>query len=259
MKDFRKKLLSLLKICAEDRDESGKLLYLEKVIHSEDYQELVNNQAFCTEYQSEWTIAQLERLSFAELQKKESEIHHLGKMLRLLQKAICYGNAPSLTTDDFCSFKNPLLIAKLNDKLSVGKALRNYTNIDSRNMMKIFDPATVKSAKECFSMIPILVAQKTDISKTDIQTAMGSRLYCVDIEEFNRIHRDFLIFSDNANTVIGNEKQRRRKHRLFKMGVVMTLFGITFACDQFGLFSEAYVSTFSVIMFFNSLLYIILG
>jgi hypothetical protein len=259
MKDFRKKLLSLLNICAENHNESGKLLQLANLIQSEDYRELASNHAFRTEYKSAWTVDQLQLLDATELEMKESEIHNLAKMLRLLQEAILCGNAPSLTQYDFCSFRDPKSITKLIGKLSASKKQKNYSNIDNWHLMKIFDPATVKSAKECFYMLPLHVTKKTAITEADIQVAMGNRLYCVDIEQFKRVHRDFLVFSNNAEATIKYEKLRRKKHRLFKVAVVMMLFLITFACDQFGLFSEAYSTTFSLIMCLNGLLYLILG
>ena len=259
MKDFRKKLLSLLNICAEDRNESGKLLQLTKIIQSEDYQELVNNHAFRTEYKSAWTVDRLQLLSSEELEEKEAEICNLAKMFRLLQKAILYGNAPSLTQYDFYSFKNTKLVAKLIEKLSACDKQINYSNIDKRHLLKIFDPTTIKSAKECFYMLPLFVTKKSVITEADIQVAMGNRLYCIDIEEFNKVHRDFFIFSNNAEATIQYEKLRRKKHRLFKAAVAMMLFLITFTCEQFGLFSETYSTIFALIMFFISIFYLIWG
>ena len=259
MKDFTQKLLSLLHTCADDQEESGRLMQLAKIIRSEDYQELENHHAFRTEYQAEWTVAQLESLSSEELQKKALELHNLAEMLRRLQKAILWGNGPDLTQYDFYSFKNHQLISKLVDKLSLSKTQKNYSNIDDRCLMKIFEPATVKSAKDCFAMLPLFVTKKSQITEEDLRAAMSSRLYCVNIEEFHRVHREFLEFSSQAEETIKNEKQRRRKHGLFKAAVVMTLFLAIFACDQFGLFSQTYTAAFSVMMFFNILLYLIWG
>lgn len=259
MKDFRKKLLSLLHICAEDHNESGKLLQLSKLIQSKDYQELASCHAFRTEYKSAWTVDQLQLLDATELEMKESEIHNLAKMLRLLQRAILCGNAPSLTQHDFCSFRDPKSVTKLIAKLSVSEKQKNYSNIDNWHLLKIFEPATVKFAKECFYMLPLHVTKKPAITEADIQVAMGNQLYCVDIEEFKRVHREFLIFSNNAEAAIQYEKLRRKKHCLFKVAVVMVLFLITFACDQFGLFSEEYSVYFTLMMFLNGLLYLIWG
>ena len=259
MKPFTNKLLSLLTVCAEDRDESKKLQYLAGIAGSDEYQELANDAVFRSEFESKWTIQQLQKLEPGELRKKKEEVCSIAKMLSLLRKAICFGNAADLSETDIPLFENPESVSNLIGKISICKKKRNYSNISDKHVLRIFDPETIKSAKICFDMLPLSLAKEPVITEDQIRDSMGDQFFCIGIDSFEAAHLRFREFTAEAETCIWNETSRRRRHRLFKAAVVMTQFLLWFACDQLCLFTESFSVIFALISLLIGVVFLIWG
>lgn len=259
MKDFKQKLLSLLNICADDQNESVKLQYLASIMNSDDYRELEENASILREHADTYSVASLEKLKASELKKKQKDIKALANMLRLLHRAILFGNAPELCADDRPSFDDQQSISKLTDKIKVSEARKNFSNITADCVMKVFDDTTLKSAKECFDLLPLAMAKSSFISEDDLKSALGGRLFCIDAAKLSAIHRNFLGYSSKAEEMITNEKTRKKKHRLFKIAVVMLMLLTIFVCDQFALFAPQYSALFTLLVLGISIVFLIWG
>lgn len=246
-------------ICSEDQDETKKLRYLAAIAGSDAYQELANDAVFHSEFESAWTIQQLQKLGPGELRGKKEEIHSIAKMFRLLRKAICFGNASDLSEADVPLLTESQSVSDLISKLSVCEKKRNYSNISNEHVLRIFEPETIKSAKTCFDMLPLSLAKGPVITEDQISDSMGDRFFCIKIDSFEEAHLRFREFTAEAESTIRNETIRRRRHRLFKAAVVMTLFLVWFACDQFCLFTESFSVIFMIISLLISIVFLIWG
>lgn len=259
MKDYGQKLLSLLNICAENQNESEKLKWLANIIRSDDYAQLQRNTNFRIEYQENYSVEQLEKLDLPELKERKKHIADTSRMFRLLQEAIRFGNAPALRKEDAPDFHDMRTITNLSDRLTVSDRRENFTNIDEKNYMRIFDDKTIKSPKTCFDLLPLSLAQKAEITECDIQNALEGRVFCVDAEKLHAVHSSFLGFSVKAEETLRKEKLRRKKHRLFKIAVVMLLCLVFFACDQFKLFASADSTCVALLFCLSSVVFMIWG
>lgn len=259
MKDFKQKLLSLLNKCADDQNDAAKLQYLASIMRSDDYREIENNASILQEHSDTFSVASLEKLTAPELKKRQKEIKALANMFRLLHRAILFGNAPALNADDKPTFDDLQSVSRLSDKIKVSDDRKNFSNITSDCIMKVFDEGTIKSAKECFDLLPLSMAKSSFISEEDLKSALGDKLFCVDAAKLSAIHSNFMGYSSKAEDMIAKEKLRRKKHRLFKVAVVMLMFLVSFACEQFGLFAPQYSALFTILVLVISIVFLIWG
>lgn len=259
MKRMSEKLLSLLGLCADNENEATKLQMLARITQSADYQELSKSIALKKPFEENYSLSALESLDNSGLKKREELLHKIVYLQRQLVRCINYGNGPEITSKDSPDFTSLKSVKRLLSKISLAQEKTNYSNIKSDNVLALFSDATVKSARDCFNMLPISLTKTEKITEADITKNMGDTLYCIDIAEFDSIHREFLRFSEKGEKVIAAEKIRRKKHRLLKTAVVMLSFGAVFICAQFGLLAESYTITLNIAVFLATILYLIWG
>ena len=253
------KLLSLLNNCSENKEESARVQLISEIIQSSDYKVLQGAAAIQQPFASNYSVAELEKLDNAELDKRKKLLHKLVSFHEQLLGCIQSGNGPTLSPDDIPDVTSEKSISRLLKKISLSKNKTNFSNINPDKALAIFDTSTVKSAQNCFDSLPVLVTKRGDITEADITNSIGDTLYCVDISEFNSIHKQFLEMSEEGEQVISAEKTRRRKHRLFKIAVVLLCFGAIFAFSQFGIIADTYTPALSAVAIVAAILYFIWG
>lgn len=253
------KLLSLLNNCSENKEESARVQLISEIIQSSDYRVLQGTAAIQRPFVANYSVAELEKLDNAELDKRKKLLHKLVSFHEQLLGCIQSGNGPMLSPDDSPDFTSKKSISRLLKKISLSKNKTNYSNIDPSNALAIFDASTVKSAQNCFDLLPVSLSKRKEITESDITNNIGDTLYCIDISEFASIHKHFLEMSEKGETAISAEKIRRRKHRLFKIAIVLLCFGAIFAFSQFGIISDTYTSALSSVAIVAAILYLIWG
>lgn len=253
------KLLSLLNNCSENKEESARVQLISEIIQSSDYRVLQNAAAIQRPFVASYSVAELEKLDNVELDKRKKLLHKLVSFYEQLRGCIQSGNGPMLSPDDTPDFTSEKSISRLLKKISLSNNKTNYSNIDPSNALAIFDASTVKSAQNCFDSLPVSLSKRKEITESDITNSIGDTLYCIDISEFASIHKHFLEMSKKGEEVISAEKTRRRKHRLFKIAVVLLCFGVIFAFSQFGIIADTYTPALSAVAILAAILYLIWG
>lgn len=259
MKNVREKLISLLGLCSEDETEANKLQLLTSITQAADYLTLSKSIALKKPFEDLYAISVLEGLSHEDLKQRESLLHKLVSFNSQLIKCIHSGNGPSMSSADKPDFISIKSITKLCNSIKLSPDKTNYTNIAEENALAIFEDSTIKSAQDCFDMLPITITKSNVIDEDTLKQYMGNRLFCVNIEEFNKCHQNFLGLASRSEAIIEGEKLRKRKHRLLKFAVVMLCFGAIFACSQFGLLSSSFVPVLSAVMLIVAILFMIWG
>ena len=126
----------------------------------------------------------------------------------------------------------------------------------------LFDETTIKSAQECFDSLPLSLNKDEDykeISEDDISQCTGRTPYCINISEFNSIHKDFLDMSSKGEEKVNSEKNRKRKKMLFKIALILLCLGSVFAASQFDIISETFTLTLYTTVLIASIIYLIWG
>ncbi len=259
MKNVREKLISLLGLCSDDNTKATKLQLLISIMQSADYSELGKSDALKKPFEDLFDRAKLEELSSSELKNRGMILHKLAPLGKQLVHCIHAGNAPELTSEDLPDFTSLKSITKLCNKISLSQSVENYSNISEKNALAIFEDTTKKSAQECFDMLPVSITKAETINEETITRYMGNTLYCINIEEFKTCHKNFLGISEKSEAIIANEKFRRKKHRLWKIAVVMLCFGAIYACSQFGLFSDNFTPVLTLVMLIIAIMFLIWG
>lgn len=200
------KLLSLLNNCSENKEESARVQLISEIIQSSDYRVLQGTAAIQRPFVANYSVAELEKLDNAELDKRKKLLHKLVSFHEQLLGCIQSGNGPMLSPDDSPDFTSEKSISRLLKKISLSKNKTNYSNIDPSNALAIFDASTVKSAQNCFDLLPVSLSKREEITESDITNNIGDTLYCIDISEFASIHKHFLEMSEKGETAISAEK-----------------------------------------------------
>lgn len=253
------KLLSPLNDCSNDKNASARVHLIAEITQSPDYNILQRSAAFQRPFVASYSTDELEKLDDFELEKRKKLLHMLLSFHAQLLLCIHFGNGPALSSDDSPNFTSEKSISRLLQKISVSHERTNYSNIDGNSALALFENSTVKSAQECFDLLPVSLTKHTEISEAEISKSMGNILYCIDISEFDAIHKQFLDSSEKGEHILSAEKLRRRKHRLLKVAVVLMCFGTIFAFAQFGVITEAYTAALYVAAILAAILYFIWG
>ena len=259
MKNIREQLISLLGLCSDNETEATRLQLLTSITQSADYSELSNSIALNKVFQDLYEYPKLEALNNSELKDRESLLHKIVSFNKQLIQSIHSGNSPELTNEDSPDFTSQKSITKLCNKIRLSHDITNYTNISEDNALDVFKDTTVKSAQECFDMLPISITKNDKIDETVIKEYMGDTLFCVNIEEFKTCHEKFLEIVEESEPIIKKEKLQKKKRMLIKIAVIMLCFGSIYACSQFGLFSDIFTSVFTFAMIAISILFLIWG
>ena len=259
MKNTREKLISLLGFCSDDKTEATKLQLLTSITQSADYAALSKSSALKKPFEDLYEHSKLEDLNNSELEKRKSSLHEIVSFNEQLIQSLRSGNGPELTTEDLPDFTSLKSISKLCKKIHLSPDVTNFTNISEENALAVFSDTTIKSAKQCFDMLPVSITKTGDIDETMIQENMDSTLFCINIEEFKACHKSLLGCAEKSEAIIAKEKSRKNKHRLLKIAIVLLCFGAIFACSQFGLFSDTFTPVFTLIMLVMAILFLIWG
>ena len=259
MKNSVNKLLSLLGLCSENKDEAEKQQLLVRITRSPDYKELSHSVALKMLFEEYFSMPRLEVMNDDELKKREELLHKLVSFQSQMLRCIRAGNGPELPPADMPDFASSSSIARLLDKISLAPDITNYTNIRDADALALFSEKTVKSARKCLEMLPISLTRKTTISEADITEQMGKTLYCIPIDEFERAHHDLLDSLQRDEKTIENERFRRKKHILLKISVLLLCFGAVYSFSQFGVFSSSFEAGLTVFLLIVSIIYMIWG
>jgi len=257
--DYRAKLHELLRLCSDNNEEAAKLILMDVITHSEEYHTVQNNAALADVFKNYYSLYALESLNVKELKERQKLLHETALICDKVMKCVHYGNGPELSEKEMPDFTNLESVIELKNRIVLTTKQKNFSNIKEEDAFSVFSDRTIKSAQECFDLLPVSVTTKGVISDTDISDFMKDTLYCVDIAQFDSILQNFTTFAQNSERIVSKERMRKRKHRLFKIATVMVCFGSIFSFYQFGLISEAYGTTFSGMMLIISLLYLIVG
>ena len=259
MKKEIEKLIFLLRLCSDDETEAIKLQFLVNIISSDDYLAFSKSAALKNPFEELYELSKLEVLSNSELKKRRALLHNIVYFNNQLVKSIHFGNGPELTDNDLPDYTSLKSITQLCNKIHISNDVTNYTNISEENALAVFSDTTIKSAQKCFDMLPISVAKADVIDEAMIIQNMGTTLFCINIEEFETCRKNFLVYTEKCENIIADENLRRKKHRLFKIAIVMLCFAVIYTCSQFGLFLDTFTPMLTFIMFFISILFLIWG
>ncbi len=259
MKNAIDKLLSLLERCSENSDEATRLQLIASITQSQDYKELSRAIALQKPFQEYYSLPVLETLDNNTLKKREELRQKLVSFHTQLIQCIHSGNGYELTSKDLPDFTSNKSIARLLGKISLSYKETNYTNIGERDALELFSDTTVRSAKECFQMLPISLTRRESISEEGILNCMGKTFFCIPIDEFEETRKRFLDFARKSEQIVKKEKIRRKKHALLKIATILLSFGAVFAFSQFGLFSESFTQTMYGVILIASIIFMIWG
>ena len=169
------------------------------------------------------------------------------------------GNGPELAHDQLPDFSSAASINELLRKIKVTKSRTNYTNISNTNILELFSKNTISSAIECFNRLPVSLSKSETISEGEISAVLGDTQYCIDIQEFDAIHREFLESSRKDEKIIAKEKLRRKRHFLLKIALALLCFGAIFGFYQFGLITESFAINLSMVFIGATIVFLIWG
>lgn len=252
-------LIELLCQCSDDKAEAEKLLLVAKIVDSSEYRSIMNSNALSDPFEKYYTFDKLDVLDKEDLEQRIDSLHLLALLRTKLVNSIKFGNACKLNKNDYPDFLSLDSLSKLIDKLNDSSEQTNYSNISNSEALAVFSDTTIKSARECLERLPLSIAQKEYISEEDISNAMGKVLYCVNIDEFNKVHLEFCDYSYNGKLLIEKESFRNKRHLILKIVVIILCFGGIFVSSQFDIMSESYTSMFVKVMSVASLIYLLWG
>ena len=253
------KLITLLNLCSDNGNEAKKLRELALITQSSEYEALSNNASLKPIFSKLYSYPVLQALGPSELTKRSQAIRKAYSLYNRLTWCIRTGNGPELAHDQLPDFSSAASINELLKKIKVTKSRTNYTNIDNSTVLELFSERTISSALECFNRLPVSLSKSETISESEISAALGDTMYCIDIQEFDAIHRDFLESSERDERTIAKEKLRRKRHFLLKIALALLCFGAIFGFYQFGLITESFAITLSMVLFGTTIAFLIWG
>lgn len=252
-------LLLLLRLCSDNVDEAIKLQYLANIFQSSDYQELCKSATLKNTFEELYEFSKLEALNNSELKGREVLLHNLLSFNKQVVRCISYGNGPELSDDDIPDFTSSKSILAFLKKIHLTQDKLNYTNITETNALEIFSDKTIKSAQECFDMLPISLTKSIKIQEPKIAHCLNNTSFCINIAEFESIHKNFLSVAEKDEEIIATENFSNKKYRFIKVAVVMMSFGGIYACTQFNVISDTYTPSFTLVMLIAAVLFLIWG
>lgn len=251
------KLLSLLDMCSDNKSESERLSLLAGITCSSDYNSLCNARAIKAAFEKDYSFEALERLNNNELQSRKKMLKDISTLYPRLIKCLYNGNAPELgDAPDLTSEKS---ISKLLDAIKTTTQTTNYSNINVENALLLFEDSTIRSAQECLNMLPVSLTKKNEISEKEIKDYMDKTYYCVNIEDFQKKHKEFLSLSSESEQIIEMNSIKGKKRVLMKICVTLITFASVFICSQFKLLDTDFLPVLYGSCFGACLLYWILG
>lgn len=259
MKTVIEKLLLLLGGCSENSNEATKLRLIANITQSPDYKKLSKAASLKTLFQEYYSLSVLETVDNNDLIYREELLHKVGSFYTQFIQCIRSGNGPELKAEDLPDFTSSRSVTQVLNKIIITNKNTNYTNIDEDNALKLFSDTTVRSAQECFGMLPVSLTNQEMISEEDIKTHMGNVFFCIPIDEFEEIHKNYLAFTEKSEQTIQKEKKRRKKHTLLKISIILLCFGAEFAFSQFGFFPEQFIRILYRVTMIVSIIFLIWG
>ena len=239
MKNIREQLITLLKLSSDDQSAAIKLQLLSNITRSAEYSALSKSNVFKQLFEDLFERSKLKELGNSELRKRLSLLKKLSDFSNKLVQSIRCGNATELSVNDTPDFTSSSSITAVLRKIRISPDITNYTNLTEDNALEIFSDKTIKSAQECFDMLPVAITKSAEIDEETIKLYMGETLFCINIEEFNACHEGFLALAETSEAVIEKERFRKRKRRLLKIAIVMLCFGAIYTCCQFSMLLSA--------------------
>ena len=252
-------LLNLLSLSADDKTEAVKLRTLRTITQSSDYSTLSKSGSFVQLFDDMFSIKKLDELSQEVLDERAVLLQNIVAFNNHLVESIHFGNAPELTEDDRPDFTSLQSIKAAYDKIQVSSNVTNYTNLTDKNSLNAFSSRTIKSAKDCLKLLPLSTMKLDNIDETLISHNLGDNLFCVNIDEFKNSHSQLLNYIEQKESIIENEKFRKRKHRLLKAAIVMLCGGMFSVCLFLNLFSSGFSALFILVLLIASILFLIWG
>ncbi len=254
-----KKLIELLKKCSNDPEKVEKLSLLVDIVSSSEYQKLSELKSMNSIYIDSYTIDKLDSIDTNELRQRNEIIKQLIDFDTNFKRSILYGNAPDIIRNCIPNYTSLDNIRNINRKISNSGTQKNYSNIDNDNYLDAFSDKTVCSASECLKLLPLSLAKKITITEDDIKKNIKDKLYCVDIEELKKAHREFIEYVENSEMIIEKASLRKKRYRFIKAGVVLIGIGLIFFFNQYGYITDYFTISFLIIYFIASLFYLIWG
>ncbi len=239
MRETTGPLLTLLKHCAEGREEAEKLELLARITQSREYTFLRDAEAFQKPFEEIYTWQSLTALGIDELRQREALLPKLTAVNARLVQSIHSGNAYELSSEDFPNFTSDDSVSRLLSKIRISPDKCNYSNIPDEEALILFSEKTVKSPQTCLQMLPLSVSGSDTITEEMLNACMGTMRYCIPISEFTAAHRTFLELSEKSKRLTDRERLRFRRHRLWKAAVSLLCLGAVFSVSQFGLVLES--------------------
>ena len=206
MKNAIQKLFSLLGKCSEDDDKATRLKLLASITLSSDYKELSQAVAFKKPFEENYSIPILETLDISTLIQRKKILHKLVAFHSKLLQSIRFGNGPELSSKDLPDFTSSSSLTKTLKTIRLSNVPTNYSNISDETALELFSDNSVKSARECLERLPVSLTSHETISEEEINKAMGNTYYCVSIEEFKKVHREFLSFFSKGEQIVLDER-----------------------------------------------------
>ena len=253
------KLIALLNLCSDNGDEAKKLRELALITQSSEYEALSNNDSLEPIFSKLYSYPVLQTLGLSELTKRGQAIRKAYSLYNSLTWCVRTGNGPELAHDQLPDFSSAASINELLRKIKVTKSRTNYTNISNSTILALFSEDTISSAIECFNRLPVSLSKSETISESEISAVLGDAQYCIDIQEFDAIHREFLESSKKDERTIAKEKLRRKRHFLLKIALALLCFGAIFGFYQFGLITESFAMILSMVLFGATIVFLIWG
>lgn len=235
----------------DNSDEKSEII--KGITDSYEYKMLKSSVLMKEVYMHFFTPFILESLTITELIERAQSIKKIPSFTTQLVQCIRSGNGPELTSKDYPDFSSQGKVQKTLKKISLAHKITNYTNISEKDALKLFSDDTVKSARECFESLPRSVTGKQHISENEISACMGDSLYCVPIEEFEAIHKDYLDYSEFVDSDIKVLSGKRSSRMLFLIALILICLGVPFCLWQFDLISTGMmIVLFFLILAFGS-------
>lgn len=259
MKNVFEKLASLLGQCSENRNEAERLSLIARIAQSSDYKKLKSAVAFKEPFESWYSLPALEAADYDTLLQRKELLHKIASLHKQLLQCLRSGNGYELSSDDTPDFTSKKSISRLLDKISLAPKQTNYSNIKEDNALSVFSENTIHSAQECLALLPVALSSCAVITEEDISKYLGDTLYCISIMEFEKCHREFIKLMQRGEPIVKHERDRKKRHALLKLAIILLCFGAVFAFQQFGRFSESTIPVLYTLISVSSVIYLIWG
>ena len=221
-------LLSLLSRCEPDDQEVAKANLVNEITHFPEYRELSHRKAFQEPFQQLFTLEKLKASSVPQLQKIKQVLPLIPDCLDNILYSLKNGECPQLTEKDKPDFTDQNSIQNLSVRLEKATG-RNFTNISPMEFLCIFEPTTVKSAKEIFGSLPY---QCEDYGLA-LQQCLSNRKYCISEKEIQQLEEGYRTQLSSLQKVIDASQFVGFKYKLFKGVISATFLLIPFWVSHF--------------------------